>query len=164
MDFSVIYYIKWSVVAIFSVNPMHSVSPMSVKVMHHCTVVSRFSGLSRFNPFVCLGGSHLPLPLVLYTRSMGNTFLANLNQFSTVWHWENIPLGLEVYSRITPGSCSSFWLYSCKSQQWQTSHRSHWSSIYIGIFILLIIQWSYQHQLPSLFVKMLLFLNQRCWS
>ena len=36
MDFSVIYYIKWSVVAIFSVNPMHSVNPMSVKVMHHC--------------------------------------------------------------------------------------------------------------------------------
>ena len=35
-DFSVIYYIKWSVVAIFSVNPMHSVNPMSVKVMHHC--------------------------------------------------------------------------------------------------------------------------------
>ena len=37
MDFSVIYYIKWSVVAIFSVNPMHSANPMSVKVMHHCT-------------------------------------------------------------------------------------------------------------------------------
>ena len=37
-DFSVIYYIKWSVVAIFSVNPMHSVKPMSVKVMHHCIV------------------------------------------------------------------------------------------------------------------------------
>ena len=36
MDFSVIYYVKWSVVAIFSVNPMHSVNPMSVKVMHHC--------------------------------------------------------------------------------------------------------------------------------
>ena len=35
-DFSVIYYIKWSVVAIFSVNPMHSVNPMSVKGMHHC--------------------------------------------------------------------------------------------------------------------------------
>ena len=34
MDFPVIYYIKWSVVAIFSVNPM------SVKVMHHCTNVS----------------------------------------------------------------------------------------------------------------------------
>ena len=39
MDFSVIYYIKWSVVAIFSVNPMHSVNPMSVKVMHHCISV-----------------------------------------------------------------------------------------------------------------------------
>ena len=35
-DFSVIYYIKWSVVAFFSVNPMHSVNPMSVKAMHHC--------------------------------------------------------------------------------------------------------------------------------
>ena len=37
MDFSVIYYIKSSVVALFSVNPMHSVNPMSVKVMHYCT-------------------------------------------------------------------------------------------------------------------------------
>ena len=36
MDFSVICYIKWSVVAFFSVNPMHSANPMSVKVMHHC--------------------------------------------------------------------------------------------------------------------------------
>ena len=36
MDFSVIYYIKRSVVALFSVKPMHSVIPMSVKVMHHC--------------------------------------------------------------------------------------------------------------------------------
>ena len=36
MDFSVIYYIKTSVVAIFSVKPMFSVNPMSVKVMHHC--------------------------------------------------------------------------------------------------------------------------------
>ena len=36
MDFSVIYYIKWLVVAFFSGNPMHSVNPMSVKVMHDC--------------------------------------------------------------------------------------------------------------------------------
>ena len=36
MDFSVIYYIKSSVVALFSVKPMYSVNPMSVKVMHHC--------------------------------------------------------------------------------------------------------------------------------
>ena len=40
MDFSVINYIKSSVVALFSVNPMDSVNPMSVKVMHHCTNVS----------------------------------------------------------------------------------------------------------------------------
>ena len=39
VDFSVIYYIKWSVVAIFSVNPMYSVNPMSVKVMYHCIFV-----------------------------------------------------------------------------------------------------------------------------
>ena len=36
VDFSVIYYIKSSVVALFSVKPMHSVNHMSVKVMHHC--------------------------------------------------------------------------------------------------------------------------------
>ena len=40
MDFSVIYYIKSSVVAFFSVNPMYSVNPMSVRVMHHCIVLS----------------------------------------------------------------------------------------------------------------------------
>ena len=37
MDFSVIYYIKWSVVAFFSVKPMNSVNLMSVKVVLHCT-------------------------------------------------------------------------------------------------------------------------------
>ena len=42
MDFSVIYYIKWSVVAFFSVNPMNSVNPMSVKVMYHCIVYYLF--------------------------------------------------------------------------------------------------------------------------
>ena len=36
MDFSVIYYIKRSVVALFSVKPMFSVNLMSVKVMYHC--------------------------------------------------------------------------------------------------------------------------------
>ena len=36
VDFSVIYYIKASVVALFSVKPMFSVNLMSVKVMHHC--------------------------------------------------------------------------------------------------------------------------------
>ena len=35
-DFSVIYYIKSSVVALFSVKPMFSVNSMSVKVMQHC--------------------------------------------------------------------------------------------------------------------------------
>ena len=39
MDFSVIYYIKSSVVALFSVNPMHSVNPMSVKVMQDCILI-----------------------------------------------------------------------------------------------------------------------------
>ena len=38
MNFSVIYYIKWSVVAFFSVNLIHSVNSMSVKVVHHCTL------------------------------------------------------------------------------------------------------------------------------
>ena len=37
VDFSVIYYIKTSVVALFSVKPMFSVKLMSVKVMYHCT-------------------------------------------------------------------------------------------------------------------------------
>ena len=36
MDFPVIYYIKSSVVAYFSVNLMHSVNLMSVKVMQDC--------------------------------------------------------------------------------------------------------------------------------
>ena len=36
VDFSVIYYIKTSVVALFSVKPMFSVNLMSVKVMYHC--------------------------------------------------------------------------------------------------------------------------------
>ena len=36
VDFSVIYFIKTSVVALFPVKPMFSVNLMSVKVMHHC--------------------------------------------------------------------------------------------------------------------------------
>jgi hypothetical protein len=36
VDFSVIHYIKSSVVALFSVKPMISVKVMSVKVMHDC--------------------------------------------------------------------------------------------------------------------------------
>ena len=39
---SLVYYIKWSVVAFFSVNPMNSVNPMSVKVMYHCIVYYLF--------------------------------------------------------------------------------------------------------------------------
>ena len=37
MDFSVIYYIKSSVVAFFSVNLMYSVNLMSVKIMQDCS-------------------------------------------------------------------------------------------------------------------------------
>ena len=36
-----IYYMKSSVVALFSVNPMYSVNLMSVKVMLHCSVLHR---------------------------------------------------------------------------------------------------------------------------
>ena len=50
-DFSVIYYIKWSVVAIISVKPMHFVNPMSVKVMHHCTNILTVQLSSPFTVF-----------------------------------------------------------------------------------------------------------------
>ena len=51
MDFSVIYYIKWSVVALFSVKLMLSVNPMSVKVMHHCTSILTVQLSSPFTVF-----------------------------------------------------------------------------------------------------------------
>ena len=43
MVISVIYYIKSYVVAVFSGNPMHSVNPMSVKVMHDCIAMFYFA-------------------------------------------------------------------------------------------------------------------------
>ena len=40
MDFSVIYYIKTSVVGISSIIPMHSSIPVSVIPMLHCIYIS----------------------------------------------------------------------------------------------------------------------------
>ena len=53
MDFSVIYYIESSVVALFSVNPMNSVNLMSVKVIHDCigtstNCITLFSGTKKW--------------------------------------------------------------------------------------------------------------------
>ena len=56
VDFSVIYYIKTSVVALFSVKPMFSVNLMSVEVMYHCTLPVQFS---RLVWFLCKGVNDL---------------------------------------------------------------------------------------------------------
>ena len=58
VDFSVIYYIKTSVVALFSVKPMFSVNLMSVKVMHHC--ISRICIRGPFVNLVTSLRKHIP--------------------------------------------------------------------------------------------------------
>ena len=55
MDFSVIYYIKTSVVGISSIIPMHSSIPVSVIPMLHCIYVYTRGGIfpNKYRKLIC---------------------------------------------------------------------------------------------------------------